>query len=160
LDRPDGEGRGDGGVPLNEHELRTEEILDELWEYDSMYKPQDNSKKPKTRTNKSSWELFEEFREILYYPEPQERASVDFMIRFLLKLEEEFSNYLKSRNSRWITNENREAFKNDLLDKPDYNKLKEALIVMNKQFPLTETLIPMDDDEIAHRLAEEQQISG
>ena len=99
----------------------------------------------------SNKDLSDQLREFCYSKDATERLSVEFLIKFLLKVEQEFTDYLIDKNSRWISKTNREALIKDLLNpeqKDNYYKLKEALIIMNKQLPVTETLIKLDDDEI------------
>lgn len=88
----------------------------------------------------------------------KERLEIAFQIDFMLKLEEEFSTYLyDEKASRWITSENRKALKDQLLENKDLMKLKEVLIIFNKQFPVTEMLVRQEDEEIDELKAKKQK---
>lgn len=75
-------------------------VMPEVMEYESMYQPR--KRKIKTRRTDTTFQTLHNFRYKCATRDPLERCSTKFMVEMLLELEEEFSEYLASRYSRWM----------------------------------------------------------
>lgn len=82
-------------------EPREEDIMEAVREYESIYQPQEEYLKGRGRVNRSL-HLLEIFRDRIQKTDLMERATSGFLLSLLLELEQEFSNYLRSRKWRWI----------------------------------------------------------
>lgn len=77
------------------------DILNNLLEYESIYQPEEDYLKGKSRINRNL-HLLEIFRDRIHKTPLTDRATSTFLLQLLLDLEQEFSNYLRSRKCRWI----------------------------------------------------------
>lgn len=78
-----------------------EDVLANVMEYESIYQPEEDYLKGKGRINRNL-HLLEIFRDRIHKTPLTERATSSFLLQLLLDLEQEFSNYLRSRKCRWI----------------------------------------------------------
>ena len=69
-------------VPTDDKDAMYQEVLNEVFDYSSMYKPKDY-KKPKTRHTREDWELVDDFREMMATAEDKERVSFKFLSEVL-----------------------------------------------------------------------------
>lgn len=86
---------------LKQDKPEEEELMDKVMEYESIYQPQEEYLKGKGRVNKNL-QLLDIFRDKIYKTGLVERATSTFLLNLLLELEQEFTNYLRSRKCRWV----------------------------------------------------------
>ena len=138
----------------DQNEQKAEKIINDIKnDYDTMYIVESKKKTdqdPRSRIKKTAPNIKEKYQQMLFESNMiKERVSLQYLAGYLMNVEEEFNNYLKRLNSRWITTSQREIFKNDLKKNcNDFSSLKQNLVICMKQFPMTDQLEQQTEDEI------------